>query len=65
MTKQSRRASIHKIDLASLSLEHLKNRITATRLMEERIKKPVADHLGWRQAREEAEAELRRRQAWL
>jgi len=65
MTKQSRRDSLHKIDIASLSLEHPKNRIIATRLMEERIKKPVADHLGWKNAREEAEAELRRREARL
>ena len=65
MTKQSRRGLLHKIELASLSLEHLKNRIIATRLMEERIKKTVNDHLGWKNAWEEAEADLRRREARL
>lgn len=57
----TRRAKHHKMDLQTLSLEHLQNRITACQLMEGRVKKPKSAQLAWLQAGEEAEAELEKR----
>ncbi len=51
----------HRIDVKKLSIKHLEGQISTSLLLESYIRKPVAERVAYRQAREKAEAELARR----